>query len=141
MGRWLDRLHAKTAAPPLTPTAKTDKRGSEGAFGSFVSDPEGGCRIPREAAPAAADGRRAEIRDRLVRWGWPADLAAATASRIARRHGDDDRRTCPECARYRPGRCLRHRAAGLLAPDVGHDLAALPQRCPGHLEANHHAKP
>lgn len=70
------------------------------------------------------------IRDRLLRWGWPADLAAATAARIARRHADDDRRTCPECARYRPGRCLRHRAAGLLAPDVGPELAALPQRCP-----------
>jgi hypothetical protein len=66
-----------------------------------------------------------------LRWRWPADLAEATAARIARRQADDDRRTCPECPHYRPGRCSRHRAAGLLHPDLGPDLAALPQRCPG----------
>ncbi len=93
-------------------------------------------------SPLSPGSTRATIiGDRLVRWGWPADLAAVTAARIAARHADDDRRTCPECAHYRPGRCGRHRAAGLLYPDLGAELASLPQRCPGHLEANHHAKP
>lgn len=84
-------------------------------------------------AGSATDAQR--YRDtlaRLLRWGWPQDDAEATARRIAERDPDDDRRTCMECAHHRPGRCGNHRAAGLYSPEVGRDLAALPQRCPAH---------
>lgn len=79
--------------------------------------------------------RRDAVLARLLRWGWPRDEAEATAERIARRAPDDDRRTCAECAHHAPGRCKRHRLAGLLSGDVGRDLAALPQRCAGFAEA------
>lgn len=75
--------------------------------------------------------RRAEVLARLLLWGWPRDEAEATAARIARRDADDDRRTCAECTAFRPGRCARHRAAGLFSPEIGRDFAALPQRCGG----------
>jgi hypothetical protein len=76
------------------------------------------------------------VRERLLRWGWDAAEAERVADRIARREADDDRRTCIECARYRPHRCASHRAAGLLTPEVGPELARLPQRCPGHAPRN-----
>jgi hypothetical protein len=66
---------------------------------------------------------------RLLRWGWPLAEAQALAARLARRDATDDRVVCVECSNYRPGRCTRHRAAGLLTADVGRELAALPQRC------------
>ena len=47
----------------------------------------------------------------------------------------DDRRLCLECRSYRPGRCGNHRAARLHSPEVGRDLAALLQRCPGFQTA------
>ena len=43
----------------------------------------------------------------------------------------DDRHLCIECSHYRPGRCGNQKAAGLHSPEVGRDLAALLQRCPG----------
>lgn len=43
----------------------------------------------------------------------------------------DDRRACLDCRHYRPYSCGNHRRAGLFAPAVGRDLAALPQNCPG----------
>lgn len=42
MGKWTDRLNAKNSAPPYTPAAKADKRGSEGAFGVFFQCPRRG---------------------------------------------------------------------------------------------------
>lgn len=45
------------------------------------------------------------------------------------RADDDDRRRCIQCAHFKPWRCVAHMAAGLQSPDVGRDLAALPQRC------------
>ena len=64
--------------------------------------------------------------------GVNADAAEAMADRLVIRDREqDDRRTCLECASYRPGRCGNHRRAGLQAPDVGRDLATLLQRCPG----------
>lgn len=78
--------------------------------------------------------RRDAALGRLLRWGWPPDLAAETADRIARRADDDDRRTCPECRHAAPGRCRNHRRADLRTPDAGRDLAALPQRCGGFEE-------
>lgn len=43
----------------------------------------------------------------------------------------DPRVTCVACTAFRPGRCARHRAAGLFSPEIGRDFAALPQRCGG----------
>ena len=83
---------------------------------------------PDTGDPARFEARRA----RLIRWGWPPDEAQAMAERLARRDlSDDDRVSCAECASYRPGRCGNHRRAGLFGPELGHDLAALLQRCPG----------
>jgi hypothetical protein len=47
----------------------------------------------------------------------------------------DDRRACVECRHFEHGHCTRHRAALLASNEVGHDLAALPQRCPAHAAA------
>lgn len=77
------------------------------------------------------EARRLSILARLRRWGWPADEAELTATRIAARSADDDRHACPECAHYIPDRCRNHAAALLHGPEVGRDLAALPQRCSG----------
>lgn len=74
--------------------------------------------------------RRDDVLARLLRWGWPRAEAEAVAERIARRAAGDDRNTCAECTAFRPGRCARHKAAGLFSPEVGRDLASVPQRCP-----------
>ena len=58
--------------------------------------------------------------------------AEALADRLVMRDREqDDRRLCLECITYRPGRCGNPRAAGLTTHEVGADLAALLQRCPG----------
>ena len=73
-------------------------------------------------------GRRA----RLVRWGWTEANAERLAERLARRDREaDDRVSCADCRHYRPGRCGNHRTAGLHSGEVGRDLAAMLQRCPG----------
>lgn len=84
--------------------------------------------MPREGG--AVQNTALSIRARLARWGWPPDEIEALAGRLARRDADDDRRLCAECRHYLPGRCGNHRLAGLQA-EVGRDLAATPQRCPG----------
>lgn len=74
-----------------------------------------------------------ERRARLLRWGWAEADAEAMAERLViRDRSGDDRASCIECHHHRPGRCGNHRAAGLQSPDLGHDLAAMLQRCPGH---------
>ena len=88
------------------------------------------------AAVAWTDGDIARFLDRrarLLRWGWPEGEAEALAERLVRRDRErtDDRVNCADCGHYRPGRCGNHRRAGLRAPDVGRDLAATLQRCPG----------
>lgn len=45
----------------------------------------------------------------------------------------DDRVRCTDCQNLRGGRCAKHKAAGLDGPEVGPELAALPQRCPAFL--------
>ena len=76
--------------------------------------------------------RFTDRRARLMRWGWPEAEAEKLADRLVQRDRDiDDRVSCTDCQHYRPGRCGNHRRAGLHAPDVGRDLAALLQRCPG----------
>lgn len=80
---------------------------------------------------------QAETHARLLAWGWPADLAEATAARAVALPADDDRVLCVQCAYYRPTvhRCAAWHAARLKSPDVGRDLAVLPQRCPGFSAA------
>lgn len=77
-------------------------------------------------------GRFLDRRARLLRWGWAEPEAEALADKLVRRDRETDSGvTCAECQHYRPGRCGNHRQAGLHAPDVGRDLAARLQRCPG----------
>ncbi len=93
---------------------------------------------PELLALLAGDAERfARTRARLLRWGWPVSEAEAMAERLARRdNAGDDRVSCAgECEHYRPGRCGNHGRAGLRVPDVGHDLAAMLQRCPGFQPA------
>ncbi len=82
-------------------------------------------------------GRFIARRARLVRWGWPEADAEALAERLVMRDrsADDERVNCTDCLHYRPGRCSNHRAARLHSPEVGRDLAALLQRCPGFQTA------
>lgn len=58
--------------------------------------------------------------------------AEAMAERLTLRdRSGDDTVNCPDCRHFRPGRCGNHRDALLHSPEVGRDLAALHQRCPG----------
>jgi len=71
-------------------------------------------------------------RARLMRWGRSEAEAEELAERLtkcAREH--DERVSCVDCRHYRPGSCGNHRRAGLNLPQVGFDLASVPQRCPG----------
>lgn len=71
-------------------------------------------------------------RDRLIRWGYSSPDAEALADRLTRRDlTDDDRVSCVDCVQYRPGQCGNHRAARLDTKEIGHDLVAKLQRCPG----------
>jgi hypothetical protein len=71
-------------------------------------------------------------RTRLLRWGWAEPEAERLAERLVIRDREADPRvSCTDCKHYRVGLCGNHRRAGLQAPDVGRDLAALLQRCPG----------
>lgn len=73
-----------------------------------------------------------ERRARFMRWGWPESDAETMADRLVRRDRDaDDRVCCADCSHYRPGHCDNYRRAGLSVAEVGRDLAAMPQRCPG----------
>ena len=81
-----------------------------------------------DADTARFDDRRA----RLLRWGWPEPEAEKLADRLVRRDREADPRViCAECQHFRPGHCGNHRRAGLQSAEVGRDLAALLQRCPG----------
>lgn len=42
----------------------------------------------------------------------------------------DGRVRCTDCQNLHAWRCAKHKAAGLDGPEVGPELAALPQRCP-----------
>ncbi|MBA3624581.1 MAG: hypothetical protein H0W48_09065 [Methylibium sp.] len=69
---------------------------------------------------------------RLLRRGYGNDDAEDLAERLTLRDRDADNRViCTECQHYRSGRCGNHRAAGLQAPEMGPDLAAMLQRCAG----------
>lgn len=47
----------------------------------------------------------------------------------------DGRVRCTDCQNLRAWRCAKHKAAGLDGPEVGPELAALPQRCPAFASA------
>ena len=149
MGKWAARLAEKTAAPHQAGTDKTAKRG---LVSVLAVTPEGGAREIQAlqmsgssraekiealdlAAVAWTDGDIARFLDRrarLLRWGWPEHEAEALADRLVRRDREADPRViCAECRHYRPGRCGNHRTAGLYSSEVGRDLAAMLQRCPG----------
>jgi virulence-associated protein VagC len=68
----------------------------------------------------------------FMRRGVSATDADDLAERLTLRDRDGDaRRMCIECSNYRPGRCGDHKRAGLHTAELGRDLAALLQRCPG----------
>ena len=69
---------------------------------------------------------------RFMQRGINATDADDLAERLTLRDREaDPRASCAECRHYRPGRCGNHGLAGLLAPEVGRDLATMLQRCPG----------
>ncbi len=92
-------------------------------------------KVADEKAVAWADAditRFLERRARLMRWGWSEPEAEKLAERLVKRDRDgDDRVSCTDCRHYRSGRCGNQKAADLHSPEVGRDLAALLQRCPG----------
>jgi hypothetical protein len=61
------------------------------------------------------------------------EIDAASADPPPPQRDVDDRVRCITCAHYRPAshRCANHRAAQLLTPEVGPELARLPQHCRG----------
>ncbi len=150
MGKWATRLAEKTAAHPHTVTDKTDEWGvlsvlavtAGGGGRDFQVQPDPandsgeqgqaidlGAVAREDADIAAFTDRRA----RLLRWGWTEPEAERLAERLVRRDREQDERvSCTDCLHYRPGRCGNHQRAGLNVPDVGRDLAALLQQCPGY---------
>ena len=142
MDKWIDRLQARTAHPPTRGTDETDETLATGVLSVLAVGAERG---PANSSPAepgpdlsAVAWTEGDIdrflarRARLLRWGWPELEAEALANRLVRRDRNLGARvSCTDCRHYRPGRCGNHRRAGLLAPDVGRDLASRLQRCPG----------
>ena len=142
MGKWIDRLQARTAHPPTGGTDETDETLARGVLSVMAVGTERG---PANSSPAelgpdlsAVAWTEGDIdrflsrRARLLRWGWPEPEAEALADRLVRRDRDLDARvSCADCRHYRPDRCSNHRRAGLSTPDVGRVLAGLLQRCPG----------
>ena len=121
MSQMSQGAEAKSTATPTTPTTKASPTPDSLALVAWTDTD-----IARFTAR----------RDRLTRWGYPTTDAEALAERLTLRdRSGDERVSCTECAHYRPGRCSNHRAARLHSPEVGSDLAALLQRCPGASEA------
>ena len=141
------RIHANAGAGSQTfagvRTVRTGPQSGPACGSSQDSQDSQGC--PTQCAAGSAGDLAAvawtdadiasflDRRARLLRWGWPQGEAEGLAERLVRRDRErtDDRVNCADCGHYRPGRCGNHRRAGLGMPDVGRDLAALLQRCPG----------
>ena len=149
MGKWAARFAEKLAAPHYAGTDKTDKRG---VLSVLAVTPEGGTHdfqvVPTLASEPAEESEGLDLaatawtdadiarfldrRARLMRWGWTEPEAENLAERLVKRDREGDGRViCAECRHYRPGRCGNHRAALLHSHEVGRDLAAMLQRCPG----------
>jgi len=149
VGKWVERLAEKRPAPQQPGTDKTDRRGLLSVLAVRQKGGEPDSQLPLmlatlpnsqlgqldAAAVAEVDGDAARFlsrRARLLRWGWPTSEAEALAEQLARRDSSADSRvSCAECRHYRSGRCGNYRSAGLHANEVGLDLAAILQRCPG----------
>ena len=147
MGKWAERLALKTLQ---SPNGGTDKTAERGVLSVLAVPQKGGdcdfqvAPLPGDAVAIAAPdlstvawtdddiGRFITRRARLMRWGWSEPDAERLAERLVLRDRvGDDRASCAECQHHRPGRCGNHRAAGLHSPEVGRDLVAMLQRCPG----------
>lgn len=149
MGKWVARLAEKTKASSRTSTDKTDERG---LVSVLAVAPEGGARdFQAEPMPASESAGRPAVLDlaavawtagdisayldrraRLLRWGWAEAEAERLAERLVTRDREHDERvSCADCEHYRRGRCGNYQHAGLSTAEVGRDLAALLQRCPG----------
>jgi hypothetical protein len=147
VGRWAARYAEKLAVPHVLSTDRTDKRRLSSVLAVTTErSADDSAAVPAPAlarATEAADlavvpwtdadiARFTDRRVRLLRWGWVEPEAEKLAARLVKRDREhDDRVSCTDCSHYRPGRCGNHRRAGLHSPDVGRDLAALLQRCPG----------
>jgi hypothetical protein len=151
VGKWLARLAAlddagedKNSAPSFPPHCQNRQNPVLSALAVRREGGAGEICLEREAAAAPphphgrgwsdADIARFHTRSaRLLRWGWPADVAEALADRLTCRDvaGHDDRVSCADCRHYRPGRCGNHRHAGLPSAELGRDLAGMLQRCSG----------
>ena len=146
MGKWAARLAEKTAVPLRTGTDKTAESGllsvlavpAEGIANDFPMAPqvaEPASLSPDLSTVAWTDDDIARFnarRARLMRWGWPETDAEAMAERLVIRDRiGDDRVSCAECQHCRPGRCGNHNRAGLHGAELGRDLVAMLQRCPG----------
>lgn len=139
MGRWAARYAEKLTAPPQGSTDKTDERGVL----SVLAVPQEGGANDLQARPSPVDldavawsdadmARFTDRRTRLMRWGWAEADAERQAEKLVLRDREADPRvSCTECQHYRPGRCSNHKAAALASHEVGRDLAARLQRCPG----------
>lgn len=80
----------------------------------------------------AAIGRFVARVSLFLRRGVNATDADDLAERLHLRNmQDDDRHLCLECKHFAGRRCGNHKAANLHSPEVGRDLAAMLQRCPG----------
>lgn len=95
-------------------------------------DPDRWCWPDSDAMNRAELEQFANRAQQFNRRGMSAEAAEAIADRLVIRDREqDDRRICLECNAFRPGRCSNHRRARLQAPEVGHNLATMLQRCPG----------
>ena len=139
--RWLDakrdsQTFAAVRKPQSEPRSKEtcgssqDSQNSQGCPSAFpMVEPFG---LTPVAWTDADITRFLDRRARLMRWGWAEPDAEKQAEKLVKRDREaDDRVSCTDCNHYRPGRCGNHRAAGLNSPELGRDLAATLQRCPG----------
>ena len=109
---------------------------SEQTFGSSQDSQDShGCPLQSATADGWSDANISAFIDRharLLRWGWAEPEAEKLAERLVKHDRENDVRvSCTDCAHYRPGRCGNHSAAGLHSAELGRDLAATLQRCPG----------
>lgn len=152
MGKWLARLTAlddagaeKNSVPLFPPPCQNRQNlvlsvlavGPGRSAAEIAVEPEGTAALPHPHGwvwGAADIARFHARRARLLRWGWPADVAEALADRLTCRDvaGDDRRVSCVDCKHYQPGRCGNHRCAGLHSAELGRDLAGMLQHCPGY---------
>lgn len=138
-----------TPASKLTDALRAELRNHKPALLALLAAPATEPRQrPYRLSAAEADAAHAEPWDDatiarfvarvglLMRRGFDATDADDVAELLHLRDVQrDDRACCGECTHYRPGRCGDHRAAGLDSAELGSDLAAMLQRCPGFQPA------